>query len=127
MLLTHSMGGSVAVQVAANKTLPSLAGLVVVDVVEVCFLIEKSHLVCTLVRWNDQSTFITGYCYFLIDSHAENSFKQNATFSQHRKSSKQILNAWLYIRKRHQALSMKILAFQLSKSPLIAMISLYWA
>jgi protein phosphatase methylesterase 1 len=50
MLLTHSMGGSVAVQVAANKTLPSLAGLVVVDVVEVCFLIEKSHLVCTLVR-----------------------------------------------------------------------------
>ena len=48
------MGGSVAVQVAANKTLPSLAGLVVVDVVEVCFLIEKSlsvsHLLCTLVR-----------------------------------------------------------------------------
>jgi protein phosphatase methylesterase 1 len=50
VLVGHSMGGSVAVQVAANKTLPSLAGLVVVDVVEVCFLIEKSHLVCTLVR-----------------------------------------------------------------------------
>lgn len=35
------MGGSVAVQVAANKTLPTLAGLVVVDVVEVCFLRES--------------------------------------------------------------------------------------
>lgn len=31
------MGGSVAVHVAAKKALPSLAGLVVVDVVEVCF------------------------------------------------------------------------------------------
>lgn len=31
-----SMGGAVAVHVAANKSLPSLAGLVVVDVVEVC-------------------------------------------------------------------------------------------
>lgn len=41
------MGGSVAVQVAANKTLPTLAGLVVVDVVEVCFLIEKSQLFLT--------------------------------------------------------------------------------
>lgn len=30
------MGGSVAVHVAAKKALPSLAGLVVVDVVEVC-------------------------------------------------------------------------------------------
>lgn len=38
------MGGSVAVQVAANKTLPSLAGLVVVDVVEVWFLTEKWYL-----------------------------------------------------------------------------------
>lgn len=95
------MGGSVAVQIAANKTLPSLAGLVVVDVVEVCFLIEKSHLVCTLVKWTDQSTFITGYCYCLVDSHAENPFKQNATFSQHRKSSKQLLNSWLYIQTRY--------------------------
>lgn len=34
-----------AVQVAANKALPSLAGLVVVDVVEVWFLIQKSDLV----------------------------------------------------------------------------------
>lgn len=40
----YSMGGSVAVHIAANKTLPSLAGLVIVDVVEVCFMIEKSHL-----------------------------------------------------------------------------------
>lgn len=31
------MGGSVAVHVAAKKMLPSLAGLVVVDVVEVHF------------------------------------------------------------------------------------------
>lgn len=31
------MGGSVAVHVAAKRALPSLAGLVVVDVVEVCF------------------------------------------------------------------------------------------
>lgn len=31
------MGGSVAVHVAAKKSLPSLAGLIVVDVVEVAF------------------------------------------------------------------------------------------
>lgn len=30
------MGGSVAVHVAATKAVPKLAGLVVVDVVEVC-------------------------------------------------------------------------------------------
>lgn len=35
MSLSYSMGGSVAVHVAAKKALPSLAGLVVVDVVEV--------------------------------------------------------------------------------------------
>ncbi|XP_044475067.1 protein phosphatase methylesterase 1-like isoform X2 [Mangifera indica] len=34
VLVGHSMGGSVAVHVAAKKTLPTLAGLVVVDVVE---------------------------------------------------------------------------------------------
>ncbi|KAK4256217.1 hypothetical protein QN277_009111 [Acacia crassicarpa] len=34
VLVGHSMGGSVAVHVAARKSLPSLAGLVVVDVVE---------------------------------------------------------------------------------------------
>ena len=33
------MGGSVAVHVAAKRALPSLAGLVVVDVVEVCSLL----------------------------------------------------------------------------------------
>lgn len=43
MALSYSMGGSVAVHVAAKKTLPSLAGLVVVDVVEVRFL--HNHLV----------------------------------------------------------------------------------
>lgn len=36
--LCHSMGGAVAVHVAAKKSLPSLAGLVVVDVVEVVSL-----------------------------------------------------------------------------------------
>jgi protein phosphatase methylesterase 1 len=44
MLLTHSMGGSVAVQVAANKTLPSLAGLVVVDVVEGTAISSLIHM-----------------------------------------------------------------------------------
>ncbi|MBA0595930.1 hypothetical protein Gorai_012779, partial [Gossypium raimondii] len=34
VLVGHSMGGSVAVHIAAKKTLRSLAGLVVVDVVE---------------------------------------------------------------------------------------------
>lgn len=34
----YSMGGSVAVHVAAKKILSTLAGLVVVDVVEVWFL-----------------------------------------------------------------------------------------
>ncbi|KAH9725471.1 protein phosphatase methylesterase 1 [Citrus sinensis] len=38
VLVGHSMGGSVAVHVAAKKTLRSLHGLVVVDVVEVWFL-----------------------------------------------------------------------------------------
>lgn len=35
LLLHQSMGGSIAVHVAAKKTLSNLAGLVVVDVVEV--------------------------------------------------------------------------------------------
>lgn len=35
MRFACSMGGSVAIHVAAKKMLPSLAGLVVVDVVEV--------------------------------------------------------------------------------------------
>ena len=34
-MVLKSMGGSVAVHVAAKRALPSLAGLVVVDVVEV--------------------------------------------------------------------------------------------
>ncbi|OAP01136.1 hypothetical protein AXX17_AT4G11270 [Arabidopsis thaliana] len=38
------MGGSVAVQVAANKTLPSLAGLVVVDVVEGTAISSLIHM-----------------------------------------------------------------------------------
>lgn len=38
MSLSYSMGGSVAVHIAARKALSSLAGLVVVDVVEVWLL-----------------------------------------------------------------------------------------
>lgn len=37
MSLLYSMGGSVAVHLAAKKVLSSLCGLVVVDVVEVWF------------------------------------------------------------------------------------------
>lgn len=40
------MGGSVAVHVAARKVIRNLAGLVVIDVVEVCFTFEA---VCTNV------------------------------------------------------------------------------
>lgn len=44
--LSYSMGGSVAVHVAAKKALPSVAGLVVVDVVEVCSREKKNlHIV----------------------------------------------------------------------------------
>ncbi|EOA20969.1 hypothetical protein CARUB_v10001304mg [Capsella rubella] len=44
VLVGHSMGGSVAVQVAANKTLRSLAGLVVVDVVEGTAIASLIHM-----------------------------------------------------------------------------------
>lgn len=44
VLVGHSMGGSVAVHVAARKTLPSLAGLVVVDVVEGTALASLMHM-----------------------------------------------------------------------------------
>ncbi|XP_010542734.1 PREDICTED: protein phosphatase methylesterase 1 [Tarenaya hassleriana] len=44
VLVGHSMGGSVAVHVAANKTLPSLAGLVVVDVVEGTAIASLIHM-----------------------------------------------------------------------------------
>lgn len=47
----YSMGGAVAVHVAAKKVLPSLAGLVVVDVVEVCSRI-KDLLIIFLVFEN---------------------------------------------------------------------------
>ncbi|KAK3041517.1 hypothetical protein RJ639_002203, partial [Escallonia herrerae] len=40
----HSMGGSVAVHVAAKKALPSLAGLVVVDVVEGTAMASLIHM-----------------------------------------------------------------------------------
>lgn len=42
-----SMGGSVAVHVASRKVVRSVAGLVVVDVVEVCFTTGTVYTVLT--------------------------------------------------------------------------------
>ncbi|KAL6525304.1 hypothetical protein OROMI_030897 [Orobanche minor] len=44
VIIGHSMGGSVAVHVAAKKVLPSLAGLVVVDVVEGTAMSSLIHM-----------------------------------------------------------------------------------
>ncbi|XP_073314369.1 uncharacterized protein [Primulina huaijiensis] len=44
VIVGHSMGGSVAVHVAAKKVLPSLAGLVVIDVVEGTALASLIHM-----------------------------------------------------------------------------------
>ncbi|KAJ8758566.1 hypothetical protein K2173_000287 [Erythroxylum novogranatense] len=44
VLVGHSMGGSVTVHVAAKKALPSLAGLVVVDVVEGTAMASLIHM-----------------------------------------------------------------------------------
>ncbi|XP_075108355.1 uncharacterized protein LOC107825366 isoform X2 [Nicotiana tabacum] len=44
VLVGHSMGGAVAVHVAAKKSLPSLAGLVVVDVVEIEWSVKSGSL-----------------------------------------------------------------------------------
>ncbi|CAI0556474.1 unnamed protein product [Linum tenue] len=44
ILVGHSMGGSVAVHVAAKKAIPSLAGLVVVDVVEGTAMASLMHM-----------------------------------------------------------------------------------
>ncbi|XP_073132130.1 uncharacterized protein [Henckelia pumila] len=44
VIVGHSMGGSIAVHVAAKKALPSLAGLVVVDVVEGTALASLIHM-----------------------------------------------------------------------------------
>ncbi|PWA99187.1 esterase/lipase/thioesterase family protein [Artemisia annua] len=44
VLVGHSMGGSVAVHLAAKKMLPSLAGLVVVDVVEGTAMASLMHM-----------------------------------------------------------------------------------
>ncbi|KAL2519798.1 esterase/lipase/thioesterase family protein [Forsythia ovata] len=44
VLVGHSMGGSVAVHVAAKKALPSLAGLIVVDVVEGTAMASLVHM-----------------------------------------------------------------------------------
>ncbi|WCJ34841.1 Protein phosphatase methylesterase 1 [Euphorbia peplus] len=44
VLVGHSMGGSVAVHVAAKKVLPSLAGMVIVDVVEGTAMASLIHM-----------------------------------------------------------------------------------
>ncbi|KAG8378534.1 hypothetical protein BUALT_Bualt08G0147000 [Buddleja alternifolia] len=44
VIVGHSMGGSVAVHVAAKKVLPSLAGMVVVDVVEGTAMASLMHM-----------------------------------------------------------------------------------
>ncbi|KAF6159705.1 hypothetical protein GIB67_029963 [Kingdonia uniflora] len=44
VLVGHSMGGSVAVHVAAKKTIPRLAGLIVVDVVEGTAIASLMHM-----------------------------------------------------------------------------------
>ncbi|XP_070053050.1 uncharacterized protein [Nicotiana tomentosiformis] len=44
VIVGHSMGGAVAVHVAAKKSLPSLAGLVVVDVVEIEWSVKSGSL-----------------------------------------------------------------------------------
>ncbi|XP_074378385.1 uncharacterized protein LOC141719921 isoform X2 [Apium graveolens] len=44
LLVGHSMGGAVAVHVAAKKVLPSLAGLIVVDVVEGTAMASLMHM-----------------------------------------------------------------------------------
>nr|XP_033516025.1 protein phosphatase methylesterase 1 isoform X4 [Nicotiana tomentosiformis] len=44
VIVGHSMGGAVAVHVAAKKSLPSLAGLVVVDVVEGSAMASLIHM-----------------------------------------------------------------------------------
>ncbi|XP_059630994.1 uncharacterized protein LOC132273906 [Cornus florida] len=44
VLVGHSMGGSVAIHVAAKKALPTLAGLVVVDVVEGTAMASLIHM-----------------------------------------------------------------------------------
>jgi protein phosphatase methylesterase 1 len=44
ILVGHSMGGAVAVRVAAKRALPTLAGLVVVDVVEGTAMASLVHM-----------------------------------------------------------------------------------
>ncbi|KAB1210956.1 Protein phosphatase methylesterase 1 [Morella rubra] len=51
VLVGHSMGGSVAVHVAAKKSLPSLAGLVVVDVVELMFSLKINKEIECSLKW----------------------------------------------------------------------------
>lgn len=85
MFLPLSMGGSVAVHVAAKKALSSLAGLVVVDVVEVLVTHDLFQPDCMvlLVKIILTITNTSGNCNGFVDSYAENPIKQDATFSKH--------------------------------------------
>ncbi|MBA0566302.1 hypothetical protein Golob_011132 [Gossypium lobatum] len=74
VLVGHSMGGSVAVHIAAKKTLRSLAGLVVVDVVEGTAMASLVHMQKILsgrmqhfssIEKAVKGIFLSYECYFL--------------------------------------------------------------
>lgn len=79
------MGGSVAVHVAATKAMPNVHGLVVVDVVEVCFMLK----IFILFHFNflsvlcESKTSKTGNGHGIIDPYAENPVKSNAILFRH--------------------------------------------
>lgn len=85
------MGGALAVHIGAKKVLPSLAGLVVVDVVEVgkCMRYFCDAPVFMKLRLplfiyaNGSCIKISGHSNGFVDSYAENSIKSNATFLHH--------------------------------------------
>lgn len=87
--LYYSMGGAVAVHVAAKKSLPTLAGLVVVDVVEVVSLSNLlGYAFYFIMYWFPN---ISGYSNGIIDSYAEDTVEQNAAFLDPWKSGTQCL------------------------------------
>lgn len=77
-----------AVHVAARKAIPSLAGLVVVDVVEVWFLkLNIKVLPINTLIWGIR-TFLTvaitsGNSFGFISAYAENLIYQDAVFFKH--------------------------------------------
>lgn len=93
------MGGSVAVHVAAKKSLPSLAGLVVVDVVEVAFysmILRALPLIILHIQGHFEAILtiiqkFSGNSYGFINSHAENPVQQDAAFFKLRKSGTSLI------------------------------------